>query len=42
MRWTHIQLSVIVMAALLFLIWRTTHKKDEADVNSAEQVGSAS
>ena len=41
-RWTHIQLSVIVMAALLYLIWRTTNKKDEADVNSTEQVGTAS
>jgi hypothetical protein len=38
-RWTHMQLSVIVMAGLLYLIWRTTNKKDEADVNSAEHVG---
>ena len=38
-RWTHIQLSVIVMTALLYLMWRTTSKKDEADVNSAERVG---
>ena len=41
MRWTHVQLSVIVMAALLYLIWRTTNKKDETSVNSAEQVGTA-
>ena len=41
-RWTHIQLSVIVMTALLYLMWRTTNKKDEADVNSAERVGTAS
>jgi hypothetical protein len=38
-RWTHMQLSVIVIAGLLYLIWRTTNKKDEADVNSAEHVG---
>ncbi len=41
-RWTHIQLSVIVMTALLYLMWRTTNKKDEADVNSAERVETAS
>jgi hypothetical protein len=41
-RWTHIQLSVIAMAALLYLICRATNKKDEVDVNSAEQVGTAS
>jgi len=41
-RWTHIQLSVIAMAALLYFIWRTIDKQDRAAVNSAERVGTAS
>jgi len=41
-RWTHIQLSVIAMAALLYFIWRTIDKQDWAAVNSAERVGTAS
>jgi hypothetical protein len=41
-RWTHIQLSVIVMAALLYFIWKMIDKQDRVDVNSAEQVRTAS
>jgi hypothetical protein len=41
-RWTHIQLSVIAMVALLYFIWRTIDKQDRAHLNCAEQVGTAS
>jgi hypothetical protein len=38
-RWTHIQLSVIAIAALLYFIWRMIDKQDRANMNCAEQVG---
>jgi hypothetical protein len=38
-RWTHVQLSVIVMATLLYFIWRMIDKQDRANRNFAEQVG---
>jgi hypothetical protein len=38
-RWTHVQLSVIAMATLLYFIWRMIDKQDRANRNFAEQVG---
>jgi hypothetical protein len=36
-RWTHVQLSVIAMTALLYLIWRNKDKEQTTDTNCAEQ-----
>jgi hypothetical protein len=35
-RWTHVQLSVIAMAAALFVIWRASLRGYAAEVNTGE------